>query len=136
MNAITPRLRRYSVKPASSPSTRISKRWRPGSSTTVISGAAVADIKGFSSSPSFVRWSRVCRLLVVAALTKLVDKPGTGRRPIEFGSGFSGVGSLIEEQDLGEGITQARPSLVVGAGHSARGADRDCSGLSYLGNGR
>src|SRR4249919_713541 len=45
MNAISPGLRRYSVKPASSPSTRISKRWRPGSSTTATSGALVAAIR-------------------------------------------------------------------------------------------
>src|SRR5882757_5223466 len=44
MNAISPGLRRYSVKPATSPSTRISKRWRSGSSTTVTSGAVVSAI--------------------------------------------------------------------------------------------
>src|SRR6185503_14226972 len=45
MNAIRPALRRYSVTQASSPSTRISKRWRSGSSTTVTSGAVVAAIR-------------------------------------------------------------------------------------------
>src|SRR6478736_882048 len=56
MNAISPGLRRYSVKPASSPSTRISKRWRSGSSTTVTSAAVVAAIRKEFSRTGSPRW--------------------------------------------------------------------------------
>jgi hypothetical protein len=45
MNAISPGRRRYSVKPATSRSTRISKRDRSGTSTTRMSAAGAVAMR-------------------------------------------------------------------------------------------
>jgi hypothetical protein len=36
--------------------------------------------------------------------------------PAELGPGLGRVGALIEQQDLGEIVAQARPSLIIGTG--------------------
>jgi hypothetical protein len=39
-----------------------------------------------------------------------------GRTPPELGASLGRVGRLIEQQDFGEVVAQARPGLVVGTG--------------------
>ena len=59
-----------------------------------------------------------------------------GRRPAELGAGPGRVGALIEQQDFGEVVAQARPSLLVGTGNRSRSAGGDGGRLGELGNGR
>ena len=56
--------------------------------------------------------------------------------PIELRSSLRRVGALIEQEDLGEVIAQARPSLLIGPGHRARSAGRDGGRLGQFGDGR
>ena len=56
--------------------------------------------------------------------------------PVELGSSLGRVGALIEQEDLGEVVAQARPGLIVGAGDRSRSAGRDGGRLGQLGNGR
>ena len=59
-----------------------------------------------------------------------------GRRPVELGPSPGRVGALIEQQDFGEVVAQARPSLLVGTRDRSRSAGRDGGRLGQLGNGR
>ena len=57
----------------------------------------------------------------VAPLAELVNKGRPGRGPLELGPCPFGLGSLIEHKDLGEIVSQAGASLVVGARDRPRG---------------
>ena len=56
--------------------------------------------------------------------------------PIELGTSLGGAGPLIEEQDFGERVSQTCSCLIVGSGHRAGRADRDCGRLRQFGDGR
>jgi hypothetical protein len=62
----------------------------------------------------------------VAPVPELVGQRGMGRMPSELGSGFGGVGALVEQEDFGEVVAQAVPGLIVGAGDRSRRAGCDC----------
>src|SRR4051812_15457886 len=78
--------------------------------------------------------SSVCSSVAVTAVAELVDESLMGRRPIELGASPGRVRPLIEQQDLGEVVTQACSRLVVGTRDRARGADCDGRRLGYLGD--
>jgi hypothetical protein len=47
------------------------------------------------------------------------------RRPAELGPGLGRGSALIEQQDFGERVAWARPSLIIRTGHRSRSADGD-----------
>src|SRR5207249_9922699 len=71
----------------------------------------------------------------VTAVAELVGQGWMGRGPAEFGSGPGRVGTLIEQQDLGEVVAQAGPGLIVGTGGRSGGAGGDRGRLRQLGYG-
>src|SRR4051812_2774940 len=72
----------------------------------------------------------------VAPAAELVVESRPRWAPVELGSRSIGADALIEQEDFGEVVAQARPSLVVGAGDGAWSADRDGGGLGQFGNRR
>jgi hypothetical protein len=49
-------------------------------------------------------------------VAELVDECWMGRMPAELGSSLGRVGALIEQEDFGEIVAQACPSLILGTG--------------------
>ena len=69
-------------------------------------------------------------------MAELLDEPRMGWTPIELVLSPRGRGALIEQQDLGEIVAQACPSLLIGAGDGSRSADCHGGRLGDLGHGR
>src|SRR6516162_5301271 len=72
---------------------------------------------GQAPTPSRSRsawWAVSCLSLTVAAVAELVGECGVGRVPAEFGSGLGRASTLIEQEDFGEIVAEARPGLLLG----------------------
>src|SRR3954453_6933055 len=72
----------------------------------------------------------------VAPAAELGDESRPRWAPVELVSRPSSVAALIEQEELGEVVAQARPSLFVRPGDGAPCADRDGGSLSQFGNRR
>src|SRR4051794_37815332 len=72
----------------------------------------------------------------VAPASELGDESRPRWTPVELGLRPSGAAALIEQEDFGEVVAQARPSLIAGARDGAWSADRDGGRLGQLGNRR
>src|SRR6185503_12753668 len=71
----------------------------------------------------------------VGPVAELLDESRTGWAPIEVGSRLGRVGALVEQEDFGEIVAEARPGLSVGAGDRPGSAGGDRRRLRELGNG-
>src|SRR5487761_197451 len=65
----------------------------------------------------------------VAAVPEFVGKRRARRAPAGVGPGLGRVGGLVEQQDFGEVVAEARPGLFVGSRDRSRGADGDSGRL-------
>src|ERR1700736_5989186 len=74
--------------------------------------------------------------VAIASAAEFVYERRSGRIPPELGAGSGGAGPLVEQQDFGEIVTHACPSLLLGAGDRASGAGCDGGGFGYFGSGR
>jgi hypothetical protein len=72
----------------------------------------------------------------VAAVAELIGERRMGRRPTQVGAGPGRVGALIEQQDFGKVITEARSSLVLRSRHRSRSAGRNRGSLGEFGDRR
>jgi hypothetical protein len=68
-------------------------------------------------------------------VAELVEKGWMRRIPAELGSSLGRVNVLIEQEDLGEIVAQACPSLIIGTGDRSWSAGCDRGRLGELGNG-
>src|SRR3954465_7847541 len=102
-----------------------------GSTNEVSGGVRLTNLRGVASC-----WSGVRRLLAVAPVAELVHESRMGGRPIKLGPSLGGGRPLIEQQDFGEGVTQACSRLLVGTRNRARRVGCDGRRLGEFRDGR